>query len=81
MFGTLFQETLFIKTLNKCNRPERVESKLSHHLKTFSLSLFIRKLKEGKSMNIQVDSNGKSEEMLNDMISFRQVLLTKSRGA
>ena len=23
-------------------------------------------------MNIQVDSNGKTEEMLNDMISFRQ---------
>ena len=32
-------------------------------------------------MNIHVDSNGKSEEMLNDMISFRQVLLKKSRGS
>jgi len=31
----------------------------------------VRKLNEGKSMNIHVDSNGKSEEMLNDMISFR----------
>ena len=31
----------------------------------------IRKLKQGKPVNIHVDINGKTEEMLNDMINFK----------